>query len=194
MPSRRVLQIRASEAASEAALEAALEAASEAALVICGIDPGFAIVGYGFLRHEGGSLLPVEFGCVRTDAEAPFALRLLTIHDSLAELILRLSPEAVAVETLLFNKNAKTAIEVAQGRGAALLAAARLGVEVAEYSPPQVKMAVTGYGRADKPQMQRMVKTILGLPAVPKPDDVADALAVAICHAHSFKLRGLACQ
>jgi crossover junction endodeoxyribonuclease RuvC len=143
------------------------------------------------LRYEGNSFEPLEYGCVETDAKTSFAFRLLKIHDSLAELIDRHAPDAVAVETLFFNKNAKTAIEVAQGRGAALLAAARLGVEVAEYTPPQVKMAVTGYGRADKSQMQFMVKTILGLPAAPKPDDVADALAVAICHAHSYKWRGL---
>ena len=161
-------------------------------MVICGIDPGFAIVGYGVLRYEGNGFAPLEYGCVETGADAPFALRLLKIHDSLAELIERHRPQAVAVETLFFNKNAKTAIDVAQGRGAALLAAARLGVEIAEYAPPQVKMAVTGYGRADKAQVQFMVKTILGLPAAPKPDDVADALAVAICHAHSHKMRGLA--
>ncbi|MDR1439037.1 MAG: crossover junction endodeoxyribonuclease RuvC [Clostridiales bacterium] len=154
-------------------------------MIIVGVDPGFAIVGYGAVKYEGSKFTTLGYGSITTSPATPFPERLLKIHESLSEELARYRPDSVAVEQLYFNNNAKTAIMVAQGRGAALLAAARLRIPIAEYTPLQVKMAVTGYGRGDKGQVQQMVKTILGLAETPKPDDVADALAVAICHAHS---------
>jgi crossover junction endodeoxyribonuclease RuvC len=154
-------------------------------LIILGIDPGFAIVGYGVLRHEDNRFTTLDYGSINTDAGTPFERRLLTIHEALSRVMDRYAPQSVAVEQLYFNKNVKTALAVAQGRGAILLTAARRGLRIAEYTPLQVKIAVTGYGRADKAQIQQMVKTILNLQSEPKPDDVADALAVAICHAHT---------
>jgi crossover junction endodeoxyribonuclease RuvC len=121
----------------------------------------------------------------------PFAHRLLQIDEQLSAIIEKFRPEAVSIEELFFNKNIKTAIMAAHGRGVAIAAAARAGVEVFEYTPLQVKQAVVGYGRAEKAQVQQMVKAILNLPAIPKPDDVADALAIAICHGHSCKLSSL---
>jgi len=157
-------------------------------MVIVGVDPGYAIMGYGAVRHEGGRFKVLEQGCVETPARAPMESRLLKIHAGLTEVLERVRPDALAVEKLFFNTNTTTAMGVAQARGVILVAAAALGVPVAEYTPLQVKTAVTGYGRGDKSQVQQMVRILLGLPAPPKPDDVADALAVAICHAHSGKL------
>lgn len=160
----------------------------EGILIIVGVDPGFAIVGYGAVKYEGGKLAALGYGSITTEPSTPFPERLLQIHEALAEVLGRYRPDSVAVEQLYFNKNAKTAIMVAQGRGAVLLAAAMRRVPIAEYTPLQVKMAVTGYGRGDKAQIQQMVKAILNLRETPKPDDVADALAVSICHAHSHLL------
>jgi len=157
-------------------------------LTVLGIDPGFAIVGYGVLRYEGNRFTVLDFGRINTDAKTAFPQRLLLIRDGLNELCDRYRPDSVSVEQLYFNKNTKTAISVAQGRGAILLTAAIQGVEIFEYTPLQIKMAVTGYGQADKAQIQFMVKTILNLRGEPKSDDAADALAAAICHAHSSKL------
>lgn len=161
-------------------------------MIIMGIDPGFAITGYGIVRYEGNKFSVVDYGAVTTQASTPFPERLLLLDQGLSELIGRYKPEAISVEELFFNKNIKTAISAAHGRGIALAAAARSGAMVFEYTPLQVKQSVVGYGRAEKAQVQQMVKAILNLPAIPKPDDVADALAVAICHGHSHKLNVLA--
>jgi crossover junction endodeoxyribonuclease RuvC len=157
-------------------------------MVIMGIDPGFAITGYGILNYEGNKFSVLDYGMISTEASMPLPQRLLAINNKLEELIGKYNPSAVAVEELFFNKNIKTALNVGHGRGVALLAAAKSGKDVFEYTPLQVKQAVVGYGRAEKSQVQQMVKAILNLPAIPKPDDVADALAVAVCHAHSFRL------
>jgi len=161
-------------------------------LTIIGIDPGFAIVGFGVVRYEGNRFAVLDYGRIVTDAKTPFALRLLLIHERLGALIERHRPDSVAVEQLYFNTNSKTAISVAQGRGAILLTAARLGVAIYEYTPLQIKMAVTGYGQADKAQIQYMVKMLLNLRGEPKSDDAADALAAAVCHAHSGRLAAAA--
>lgn len=153
-----------------------------------GVDPGFAITGYGIVKYEGNKFSTIDFGAVFTKASEPFAERLLQLDQRLGELIGIYKPEAISVEELFFNKNIKTAIMAAHGRGVALTAAARSGARVFEYTPLQVKQAVVGYGRAEKAQVQQMVKVILNLAAIPKPDDVADALAIAICHGHSYRL------
>ena len=160
-------------------------------MIIMGIDPGFAITGYGVVKYEGNKFSPLEYGAVLTKATTPFARRLLELDEGLSGVIEKYRPDAISVEELFFNKNIKTAIMAAHGRGIALAAAARSGAEVFEYTPLQVKQAVVGYGRAEKAQIQQMVKVILNLPCIPKPDDVADALAIAVCHGHSCKLTGL---
>lgn len=155
-------------------------------MIILGIDPGFAITGYGVLDYIGNRFKVIDFGVITTKADLPHPKRLLILEKNLVEIINTYKPESISVEELFFNNNAKTALQVGQGRGVALLCAARAGIPVYEYTPIQVKQGVTGYGRASKIQVQQMIKTLLGLPEVPKPDDAADALAVAICHAHSF--------
>jgi len=150
-----------------------------------GIDPGFAIMGYGIVSYQGNRFQLMDYGVVTTPADMPLCGRLLMLEEGLAGLVGMYRPDAVSVEDLFFNSNAKTALKVGQGRGVALLCAARAGIPVFEYTPLQVKQAVTGYGRADKKQVQQMIKVLLNLSAIPKPDDAADALAVAICHAHS---------
>ena len=160
-------------------------------MIIMGIDPGFAITGYGVVKYEGNKFSPLEYGAVLTKATTPFARRLLELDEGLSGVIEKYKPDAISVEELFFNKNIKTAIMAAHGRGIALAAAARSGAEVFEYTPLQVKQAVVGYGRAEKAQIQQMVKVILNLPCIPKPDDVADALVIAVCHGHSCKLTGL---
>ncbi len=160
-------------------------------MIIMGIDPGFAITGFGIVKYEGNKFSPIEYGAVTTRAGEPFAQRLLTIDREISFIIERFNPDAISVEELFFNKNIKTAIMAAHGRGIALAAGARSGKPVFEYTPLQVKQAVVGYGRAEKAQVQQMVKAILNLPEIPKPDDVADALAIAVCHGHSSKLSAL---
>jgi len=157
-------------------------------MIIIGIDPGFAITGYGVVKYEGNKFSVIDYGAATTEANVVLPKRLLKLNGMLEDLIIKYKPDFVAVEELFFNKNIKTALTVGHGRGVALLAAARLGVEVFEYTPLQVKQAVAGYGRADKSQVQQMVKVILNLDGIPKPDDVADALAVAICHGHSYNV------
>ncbi|HEY8462537.1 MAG TPA: crossover junction endodeoxyribonuclease RuvC [Bacillota bacterium] len=157
-------------------------------MLILGIDPGTAIMGYGLVAQEGNRLKSVGYGSVRTESGLPTATRLLKLYRSLETLLGEYQPDAVAVEELFFNKNTRTALAVGQARGVILLAAASAGVEIFEYTPLQVKQGVVGYGRADKHQIQEMVKLLLGLAELPKPDDAADALAIAICHAHSRKL------
>ena len=152
---------------------------------IFGIDPGYAIVGWGVLRYERGRFTPLAFGAVETPAGMEFSRRLEIIYSELTALFARHKPDALAVEKLYFKNNQKTAIDVAQARGVILLAAKQSGVPLYEYTPLQVKSAVTGYGKAEKPQVMEMTRRLLRLAAVPKPDDTADALAIAICHGQS---------
>ena len=154
---------------------------------ILGIDPGYAIVGYGIVEYNSNRFKTVDYGAIFTDKDAPFPLRLKQIYDKTTQLINIHNPEYLSIEELFFNTNVKTAIAVGHARGVLLLAAEQAGVPIYEYTPLQIKQSVTGYGRADKHQVQQMMQTLLGLPAVPKPDDTADALAVAICHAHSYR-------
>lgn len=163
-------------------------------MIIMGIDPGFAITGYGIVKYEQNKFSPLEYGAVQTAVGTPFAQRLLKLDNEISFIINKFKPDAISVEELFFNKNIKTAIAAAHGRGVALAAAARSGAEVFEYTPLQVKQAVVGYGRAEKAQVQQMVKAILNLPQIPKPDDVADALAIAVCHGHSARMVRLGFQ
>ena len=151
---------------------------------ILGIDPGYAIMGYGILDYKGNKFTPVEYGAITTQAGTPNEERLMILYDELTRIIDEFRPDEAAVEELFYNTNATTAIMVGEARGMALLACAKGGVRISEYTPRQIKSSLTGYGRADKKQVQTMVKMILGLKEVPKPDDTADALAAAICHAH----------
>lgn len=154
-------------------------------MIILGIDPGYAIVGWGVIEYLNNHFKVLDFGAVTTEAHTDFTDRLLHIYQELSCLIEKYRPDAMAIEKLFFNTNAKTAIDVAQARGVILLAARERNVEIFEYTPLQVKQSVVGYGRAEKKQVQEMTKLLLNLPKVPKPDDTADALAMAICHAHS---------
>ncbi|MBQ3379637.1 MAG: crossover junction endodeoxyribonuclease RuvC [Clostridia bacterium] len=154
-------------------------------MIILGIDPGIATVGYGIIEYKGNSFTTLDYGSILTEAHSEFQARLMSINAQLIRLINMFKPDAAAVEELFFNKNIKTAITVAQARGAIILTCAQSGIPTFEYTPLQVKQAVVGYGRADKNQVQQMTKILLNLKAVPKPDDTADALAIAICHAHS---------
>lgn len=157
-------------------------------MIILGIDPGYAIVGIGVLEYKGNRFRPMEYNAITTKASEMTSVRLKKIKDEIQEYLHKYKPDAVAIEELFFNNNAKTAIAVAQARGVLVAEAASLSIPIYEYTPLQIKQAVTGYGRADKAQMQQMVKMLLNLNAIPKPDDAADALAVAICHAHSAKI------
>ncbi|WP_135555033.1 crossover junction endodeoxyribonuclease RuvC [Paenibacillus cymbidii] len=155
---------------------------------ILGIDPGIAIVGFGFIEKQGSRLTPIQYGSIQTEAHTDPAQRLKAVYDSIRELIDKYKPDEVAIEKLFFNRNVTTAFAVGQARGVLILAAVQNGLPVAEYTPLQVKQAIVGYGKAEKKQVQEMVRMFLKLQAAPKPDDVADALAVAICHAHSSTL------
>lgn len=152
---------------------------------IIGIDPGYAIVGWGVLDYDGYKFEPVEYGAIFTEAGTPFERRLELIWDGLSQILEKHRPASMAVEQLFFTTNQKTGIDVAQARGVILLCAVKHGLEVAQYTPLQVKQAVVGYGKAEKNQVMQMVKSMLNLKQVPKPDDTADAIAIAICHAHS---------
>jgi len=154
-------------------------------VIVLGIDPGTAATGYGVVERNGASLRALDYGCLETLPSMELPLRLLEIHRAVTELILTHRPAQVGVERLFFNKNVMTAFAVGQARGVVLLAAAEHGIPVFEYGPHEVKLAVTGYGRAAKDQVQRMVQMVLGMPNLPRPDDAADALAVAICLAHA---------
>lgn len=151
-------------------------------MVILGIDPGYAIVGYGAIRTEYGRFVPLEHGAIVTKAGENFNRRLEIIYDAMAEVLEKWKPQAVSIEKLYFTNNKTTAIGVAEARGVILLAIQKAGVPVYEYTPLQVKQAVTGYGQAQKPQVMEMTRRLLCLKEVPKPDDTADALAMAICH------------
>ncbi len=151
-------------------------------MIILGIDPGYAIIGWGCLRYERGHFMPLAFGAITTSAGMPFVERLERIDAEMSKLLAELKPDAMAIEKLYFKNNQKTAIEVAQARGVILLDAQKYHVPIFEYTPLQVKSAVTGYGKAEKEQVMEMTRRLLRLDKVPKPDDTADALAIAICH------------
>ncbi|MGN0453296.1 MAG: crossover junction endodeoxyribonuclease RuvC [Ruminococcus sp.] len=154
-------------------------------MTVLGIDPGYAIVGYGVISSNGSSYRAVACGAVTTDADTPFSERLSIIFRNMTDLIEKNKPDALAIESLYFQNNQKTAILVAEARGVILLAAELLGIPVYEYTPLQVKTAVTGYGKAKKPQVMEMTKRLLNLSKMPRYDDTADALAIAICHVHA---------
>jgi len=156
--------------------------------VILGLDPGTAITGYGLIYYDGHHLTPIDYGVITTPARTPLPARLRTIYHELTALVARHQPTEAAVEELFFARNVRTAVAVGQARGVVLLALAEADLPVHEYTPLQVKQAVVGYGRGTKVQVQEMVRMLLGLDAIPQPDDAADALAVAICHAHSARL------
>lgn len=156
---------------------------------ILGVDPGLAIVGYSIVECIGNRFRPIEYGCITTDADMLFPHRLKIIYEELLYIIDKYNPEDLAIEELFFNKNVKTAIKVGQARGVEVLAAINRGLDIYEYTPLQIKQAVVGYGRAEKHQVQEMVKMLLNLDELPRPDDAADALAVAICHGSSLKFK-----
>ncbi len=157
-------------------------------MTILGIDPGYGTVGYGVVRYEKLKFTPVQYGAVTTQAGMPMHLRLCEIYDDICTLVDTFHPDEAAIEELFFSKNVTTGIQVAQARGVILLALAQKGLHPVSYTPNQIKMAVVGYGGAEKMQMMEMTKRLLHLTRLPRPDDAADALAVAICHAHSSQI------
>ncbi len=154
---------------------------------ILGIDPGYGITGYSIIDYIGNKFKLISSGAIKTDAKMSFPLRLSAIYDDLNRIIDEFNPDAISVEELFFNNNAKTAINVAQARGVILIVGCQRNIPTYEYTPLQVKQAVVGYGRADKIQVQKMVKAILNVDVLPKLDDTTDSMAIAICHAHSSK-------
>lgn len=160
-------------------------------MLVLGIDPGTATTGYGLVRETDTGLALATYGTIQTPAHTPMPERLRTIYHELTKLLALHKPDSGAVEKLFFQRNVSTAMTVGQARGVAILALAEAGVSVGEYTPRDVKQAVSGYGGADKAQMQQMVRALLNLTEIPKPDDAADALAVAICHLHSAKMKTL---
>ena len=156
-------------------------------MIILGIDPGIATAGWGVVEYKSSRFTTLGFGAITTPAKTPLPLRLNMVFEQAKEIVEKFSPDQVAIEELFFSKNVNTAFPVAQARGVLILAAAQSGLPVFEYNPMQVKQAVVGYGKAEKHQVIAMVSTILNLKTAPKLDDTADALAVAICHAHSYR-------
>lgn len=156
-------------------------------MVILGIDPGYGTIGYGIVRYQKDRFTPIQYGAITTQIGAPMHLRLCELYDDLCTLIDTFHPEAAAVEDLFFNTNITTGIQVAQARGVILLALAQKGLAPVSYTPSQVKQSVVGYGKAEKRQMMEMTCMMLGLAEVPRPDDAADALAIAICHGHASR-------
>ena len=154
-------------------------------MVILGIDPGYAIVGYGVIDFNGYDLKTIGYGAITTEANTRFDLRLNDIYNDCITIMDKYHPDVMSMERLYFTNNRTTGIDVAQARGVILLAAVRSGIPIAEYTPLQVKQSITGYGKAHKAQVMEMTKNILKLKAVPRPDDTADALAIAVCHAHT---------
>ena len=154
---------------------------------ILGIDPGYAIVGYGVVDYNNTKFSVAHYGAILTEAGMPFCERLEKIYDDMTALIQKWKPEVMAIEKLYFNTNTTTAIDVAQARGITVLSAATRNIPVSEYTPLQVKLSVTGYGKAEKRQVMEMTRQLLSLAQIPKPDDAADALAIAICHGHSVR-------
>jgi crossover junction endodeoxyribonuclease RuvC len=160
-------------------------------MIVLGIDPGTAITGYGLVREEGGQAAAVAYGAITTPSDLPLPDRLKLLHRDLAAVVEQYHPDQAAVEQLFFNKNVRTALAVGHARGVILLTLAQANMPIYEYTPLEVKQAVTGNGRADKKQVQQMITLLLSLSKVPKPDDVADALAIAVCHLHSARLTTL---
>ncbi|NLM60531.1 MAG: crossover junction endodeoxyribonuclease RuvC [Clostridiales bacterium] len=159
-------------------------------MIILGIDPGMATVGYGIVNYDRNVFRVIQYGVIKTEAGLPASTRLLEISNDIGTLIETYKPDCAAVEELFFNSNHKTGIQVAQSRGVILLECCRRNVPLYEYTPLQVKQAVVGYGRAEKKQVMEMTRLILKLDKIPKPDDAADALAIAICHGHSSGVQG----
>lgn len=157
-------------------------------MIIMGIDPGIAITGYGIIEYDGNQLKPIDYGYIQTLSYEVSSIRLKAIYEGISGLIKTFQPNVFVIEELFFNKNIRTALTVGQARGVAILAAGMSEIAVYEYTPLQVKQSVIGYGRAKKEQVQFMVKELLNLKEIPKPDDVADALAIAICHCNWHKL------
>ena len=155
---------------------------------ILGIDPGYAIVGYGVVDYDGYNFKPIGYGAITTSAYMSFHNSLSTIYNDMMSIIDMYNPNCVGIEKLFFNSNHKTAIDVAQARGVIILALSQKNVPIYEYTPLQIKQAITGYGQAEKKQVMEMTRNFLKLKSVPKPDDTADALAVAICHGHFSKM------
>jgi crossover junction endodeoxyribonuclease RuvC len=160
-------------------------------MLVIGIDPGTATTGYGLVRDTESGLEVVAYGSIETKAGLAAEKRLLQIYQQIKDLLLLYRPDSSAVEKLFFRRNVTTAIAVGQGRGVALLAMAEMQIPVAEYTPMQVKQAVAGWGGAEKLQVQEMVRALLELDSIPRPDDAADALAIAICHLHSYRMTSL---
>lgn len=156
-------------------------------MIIIGIDPGLATVGFGVIRKEEDRIIPVSYGCIRTSSEKQNPERLMEIYDEVNALFEKYTPRAVAVERLFFTNNITSAMGVSEARGVIFLAAQQKNIPVIEYTPKQVKQAITGSGRADKKQMQEMIKKLLDLDEVPKPDDAADGLSIALCHINYIK-------
>ena len=154
---------------------------------IIGIDPGTGILGFGVIDVNDGKTTMIDAGVIRTPVKEDDAVRLHTIYDELSDIIAQTKPDMMSVEKLFFARNVTTAMTVSQARGVVLLCAKQAGLAIHEYTPMQIKQAITGYGKADKKQMQEMVKVILGLQVIPKPDDAADALAAALTHAQSVR-------
>lgn len=157
-------------------------------MIILGFDPGIAIVGFGVIEKQGSSITPIQYGTINTKSDLDMGIRLKQVFDGAKEILEIYKPDAVSIEKLYFNKNVSTAMIVAQARGVLMLAAVQFNLQIYEYTPLQIKQALVGYGRAEKRQIQEMVKLLLNLKIIPKPDDVADALAIAICHANSYKM------
>ncbi|MHB1484812.1 MAG: crossover junction endodeoxyribonuclease RuvC [Saccharofermentanales bacterium] len=154
-------------------------------MTIMGIDPGYAITGYGIIEYKNNKFKILNYGVISTKSTMQFEKRLLAISDGLDSLFNEYKPDSMAIEELFFSRNTTTAIGTAQARGVAILCGAKAGLDIYEYTPLQVKMAVSGYGKADKNQVQQMVRVLLNCKDIIKPDDAADALAIAICHAHT---------
>ena len=164
-------------------------------MIVMGIDPGTATTGWGIVKKmQNANCKMQNYGTIKTEAKTEFPERLKKIYRELRKIIKKYKPNVVVIEELFFAKNVKTAISVGQARGVAILAAVQSGIEVREFTPLQIKQALVGYGRAEKFQVQKMVKALLGLKEIPKPDDAADALAVAICHINSAKLSKIQTQ
>ena len=161
-------------------------------MIVLGIDPGTATTGFGLItENAAGEARLLRCGVITTPAGTPMPGRLLTIYREVGALIREAQPDALAIEVLFFGRNVTTALTVGQARGVVLLAAAQAGLDISEYKPSEVKQALVGYGSAEKGQIQEMVRLMLDLPAIPRPDDAADAVAIAICHLHSQRLRQL---
>ena len=158
-------------------------------MTILGIDPGLATMGWGAISYDGVKPKILDYGALITPPDMPMPQRLMSLYDGVEELCRRFDPDDIAMEELFFCKNVTTAIAVGEARGAALVAMRKHTNNLFEYTPMQIKQAVTGYGKADKKQVQQMVKLLLNLPAIPRPDDAADGLAIAITHAHSMRMR-----